>query len=119
MDQHMTCSRCPTTKVWVLIDKEEARKTAKAKKAMNVAKRKQQELQQENVAPTPKPTECSGPRVEEDDSVFTFADTFLWVQLPTSEFVQLGDTATSNGGHGETFTPLPSRGTGCWANVKV
>ncbi|KAI9448954.1 hypothetical protein F5148DRAFT_1379395 [Russula earlei] len=103
MDQRITRSRCPTTKVQVLIDEEEACKTAKAKKAtkkaMNAAKRKQKELQRENVTPTPKPTECSRPPVEEDDSVctklvyiaqvFMFADTFLWVQPPTSEFAQL------------------------------
>ncbi|KAI9511076.1 hypothetical protein F5148DRAFT_1147053 [Russula earlei] len=122
MDQCMTCSHCPTTKVQVLIDEEEACKTAKAKKAtkkaMNAAKRKQQELQWENITPTPKPTEHSCPPVEEDDLVFMFADTFLWVQPPTSEFAQLGDTTTSNGGRGETFTLLPSRGAGCWANIK-
>ncbi|KAI9508954.1 hypothetical protein F5148DRAFT_1283423 [Russula earlei] len=73
MDQHITLSCCPTTKVQVLIDEEEARKTAKAKKAtkkaMNAAKRKQKELQRENIAPTPKPTERSRPPVEEDDSI--------------------------------------------------
>ncbi|KAI9507007.1 hypothetical protein F5148DRAFT_1150058 [Russula earlei] len=91
MDQHITRSHCPTTKVQVLIDKEEARKTAKAKKAtkkaMNAAKRKQKELQWENIVPL----------LKRMTQVFTFADTFLWVQPPTSEFAQLSDTATSNG----------------------